>query len=175
MLVNPDRVDVPRNAARALRYLDRYVTVSQGEVFYMTEALAKVEGLERGPAGNTSLAGAFAIAQEMDRDQILVVQETEYTGAGKHPTAQLTFARSMGIEVHRGDPSENRPGQSIVIPERANQMSVTDIDLDDIRSSYLQNLDEEPDAETVQFLSEDTKLPVDEAQRAINEIWVGSR
>lgn len=178
-LVNPDRVDVPRNAARALRYLDRYVTVSQGEVFYMTEALAKVEGLERGPAGNTSLAGAFAIAQEMDRDQILVVQETEYTGAGKHPTAQLTFARAMGIEVRRGDPSENRPGQSIVIPERADQVSVTDIDLDDIRRSYLrialQNLGEEPDAETVEFLSEDTKLPVEEAQRAINEIWVGSR
>ena len=50
-LTNPDRVDVPRSAARALRYLDRYVTVTQGEVFYVTEALAQVEGLERGPAG----------------------------------------------------------------------------------------------------------------------------
>src|SRR5438094_1328643 len=29
--VNPDRVDVPRNAARGLRYLDRYVTITQGE------------------------------------------------------------------------------------------------------------------------------------------------
>ena len=63
---NPDRVDVPRNAARALRYLDRYVTVTQGEVFYVTEALAQLEGLERGPAGNTSLAAAFVIAQELD-------------------------------------------------------------------------------------------------------------
>src|ERR1700688_1437160 len=48
------RVDVPRNAARPLRYLNRFVTVTQGEVFYVTEALAQLEGMERGPAGNTS-------------------------------------------------------------------------------------------------------------------------
>lgn len=35
----PDRVDVPRNAARPLRYMDGYQLVSQGEVFYMTELL----------------------------------------------------------------------------------------------------------------------------------------
>ncbi|MBU0735089.1 MAG: PLP-dependent lyase/thiolase, partial [Proteobacteria bacterium] len=46
----PDRTDVPRNCARGLRYLDRYVLVSQGEVFYTTELLAKLEGMERGPA-----------------------------------------------------------------------------------------------------------------------------
>ena len=44
----PDRADVPRNAARPLRYIDRYLTVTQGEVFYVTEALVKLEGLERG-------------------------------------------------------------------------------------------------------------------------------
>ncbi|MDF2531305.1 MAG: PLP-dependent lyase/thiolase, partial [Clostridia bacterium] len=85
----PDRADVPRNAARPLRYLDRYVLVRQGEVFYITEALAVLEGLERGPAGNTSLTAAFSLAQEMDEDQIIVVQETEYPGAGKHPMPQL--------------------------------------------------------------------------------------
>ena len=47
----PDRADVPRNAARALRYMDRFVTVTQGEVFYVTQVLAELEGLERGPAG----------------------------------------------------------------------------------------------------------------------------
>lgn len=56
----PDRTDVPRNAARPLRYMDAYQLVSQGEVFYVTELLAKMEGLERGPAGNTSLTGAIA-------------------------------------------------------------------------------------------------------------------
>src|SRR5699024_12489670 len=86
----PDRSDVPRSAARPLRYMDRYVTVNQGSVFYMTEALAQLEGLERGPAGNTSLAATFVLAQELDEDKIIVAQETEYTGAGKHTQPQLT-------------------------------------------------------------------------------------
>jgi cysteine synthase len=133
----PDRADVPRNAARALRYMDRFVTVTQGEVFYMTQVLAELEGLERGPAGNTSLAAAFAIAQELDADRIVVVQETEYTGAGKHPLAQLNLARRMGIEVRRGDPRDNQPGKRIVIPEHPSQIAVVDIDLDGVRCLYL--------------------------------------
>ena len=135
----PDRADVPRNAARPLRYLDRYVTISQGEVFYMTEALANLEGLERGPAGNISLAAAFAIAQEMDQDQILVVQETEYTGAGKHPNAQLSFARKNGVKIVRGNPTDSLPGQSIVIPEHPAQIQVKEIDLNQAKRSYLKN------------------------------------
>jgi len=64
----PDRSDVPRSAARPLRYMDRYVTVNQGEVFYTTELLARLEGIERGPAGNTSLAAAISLAQELPED-----------------------------------------------------------------------------------------------------------
>jgi cysteine synthase len=135
----PDRADVPRNAARALRYIDRFVTVTQGEVFYVTEALAQLEGMERGPAGNTSLAAAFALAREMDEREILVVQETEYTGAGKHPLAQLNLARRLGIRIARGDPGESRPGESIVIPERPDQIQVTEVDLEGVRRSYLRN------------------------------------
>ena len=135
----PDRVDVPRNAARSLRYIDRFVTASQGEAFYVTQLLAELEGLERGPAGNTSLAAAFAIAQELEADQIIVVQETEYTGAGKHPLAQLNLARRMGIEIRRGDPIENVPGQRIVIPEHPSQIGVVDIDLDRVRRSYVRH------------------------------------
>ena len=69
-LTNPDRTDVPYNAARPLRFLDRYVTVDQGAVFYMTQLLAELEGLERGPAGNTSLTAAFKLAQEMPADDV---------------------------------------------------------------------------------------------------------
>ena len=137
--IYPDRSDVPRNAARPLRYLDRYVTVTQGEAFYITEALAQLEGLERGPAGNTSLAAAVALAQEMDQDQIIVVQETEYTGAGKHPQAQLTFARANGIVVKRGDPRESIPGQNIVIPEHPAQIRAVNVDLEHVRQSYMKN------------------------------------
>lgn len=158
----PDRSDVPRNAARPLRYLDRYVTVTQGEAFYITEALAQLEGLERGPAGNTSLTAAFALAQEMDEDQIIVVQETEYTGAGKHPQAQLTFAREHGIEVRRGDPIENIPGQNIVIPEQPSQIRTVEIDLDNVRRSFLKNaLAQVPPAELTEedkdYLSAETR------------------
>ncbi len=135
----PDRADVPRSAARPLRYLDRFVTVTQGEVFYITEALAALEGLERGSAGNTSLAAAFVIAQDLDRERIVVVQETEYTGAGKHPIAQLNLAKQMGIEVARGDPRGNKPGQRIVIPEHPSQLAVREMDLDHLRRSYLRN------------------------------------
>jgi cysteine synthase len=135
----PDRADVPRNAARPLRYLDRFVTVTQGEVFYITQVLAELEGLERGPAGNTSLAAAFVLAQELDQEQIIVVQETEYTGAGKHPIAQLNLARRMGVEVARGDPRDNRPGARIVIPEDPTQLRVVGVDLDHVRRSYLRN------------------------------------
>jgi cysteine synthase len=133
----PDRTDVPRSAARPLRYLDRFVTVTQGEVFYATEALAQLEGMERGPAGNTSLAAAIPLAAELSADQILVVQETEYTGAGKHPTAQLELARRMGVRVERGNPRTSRPGESIVIPEHPAQLRVVDIDLDEVRESYV--------------------------------------
>lgn len=135
----PDRADVPRSAARPLRYIDRFVTVTQGEVFYITQVLAELEGLERGSAGNTSLAAAFAIARELDEEQIVVVQETEYTGAGKHPIAQLNLAKQIGIEVARGDPRNNKPGQRIVIPNHPSQIEVVDVDLDLIRRSYLRN------------------------------------
>jgi len=138
--VDPDRSDVPRNAARPLRYLDRFVTVTQGEVFYATELLAKLEGLERGPAGNTSLAAALVLAQNMDQDEVLVVQETEYTGAGKHPIAQLNFAKKQGIKVIKGTPEANLPGSCIAIPEHIQQLRVSDIDLNRLRKSYLNSV-----------------------------------
>lgn len=135
----PDRVDVPRNAARSLRYMDEYQLVTQGEVFYVTELLTKVEGLERGPAGNISLTAAVTLARQMDKDQIVVVQETEYTGAGKHHNSQLSFARENGIEVRRGDPRESIPGKSIIIPEHLDQVLGRVQDIDRLRREYLVN------------------------------------
>lgn len=135
----PDRVDVPRNAARSLRYMDEYQLVTQGEVFYVTELLTKLEGLERGPAGNISLTAAVTLARQMDRDQIVVVQETEYTGAGKHHNSQLAFARNNGIAVRRGDPKDNIPGKTIVIPDCLEQVWGMVQDMDKLRTSYLKN------------------------------------
>ena len=135
----PDRSDVPRNAARPLRYLDRYVTVNQGEVFYITEALALLEGLERGPAGNTALTAAFALAQEFDEDEFIVVQETEYTGAGKHHYAQLAFARQNGIRIETGVPDDEKPGTSIVLPSHPGLIRAREVSLDSLRASLIRN------------------------------------
>ncbi|MCT4562925.1 MAG: 2-amino-4-oxopentanoate thiolase subunit OrtB [Maledivibacter sp.] len=173
----PDRSDVPRNAARTLRYMDRYVSVNQGEVFYVTQALAVLEGLERGPAGNTSLAAALAIAKEMDEDQIIVVQETEYTGAGKHPTAQLTFAKENGIEVRRGNPNEEIPGKSIVIPNSFDQIEAREINLDKMKRSFVKNAVvkagvtiDELTKEDIEFLAEDCKISVSMVSDILKEM-----
>lgn len=162
----PDRTDVPRNCARALRYMDRYVLVKQGDVFFVTELLAKLEGMERGPAGNTSLTGAVAIAREMDRDQILVVQETEYTSAGKLPSAQLTFAEANGIVVKRGDPAEGVSGKTIVIPDHPDRIEVQDWDMTQLRQSYIKNAAQaageyKPAADDFQFLADDSKTDIE--------------
>lgn len=134
---DPDHSDVPRSAARPLRYMDRYVTVKQGEVFYITEALATLEGMEKGPAGNTSLAAAFSLAQELDKDAIIVAQETEYTGAGKHIQPQLAFARQNGIELCFGDPAAEIPGTNIVFPAHPSLLRARDADLDHMRASLI--------------------------------------
>jgi len=162
----PDRSDVPRNAARVLRYMDRYVLVTQGDVFYVTEMLARLEGIERGPAGNTSLAVAIAVAKEMGEDKIIVVQETEYTGAGKHPMPQLTFAKQNGIEVRRGNPSENIPGKNIVIPESFDQLTGKDVDMAKLKDNYIRNAIEnkatEITMEDVDYLAQEVRLPKEE-------------
>jgi len=171
----PDRSDVPRNAARPLKYIDRYVTVNQGEVFYMTEALAQVEGLERGPAGNTSLTAAFCLAQEMNEDEIIVVQETEYTGAGKHPIPQLSFAKKNGVELVIGNPEEEVPGKNIVLPENPSLISVKDLSMDKIRKSFVKNcLAQHPDVELTEdeiaFIAEDMNSTVEIAKSLIEEL-----
>ncbi len=157
----PDRSDVPRSAARPLRYMDRYVTVNQGEVFYTTELLARLEGIERGPAGNTSLAAAISLAQELPEDAIVVVQETEYTGAGKHGSAQLSFARQNGIKVSLGDPRDEIAGESIVLPAHPNLLHAADVDLDHMRRSLITHaagtVNHAPTEGDIAFLAEETK------------------
>ncbi len=157
----PDRSDVPRSAARPLRYLERYLTVQQGDVFYITEALASLEGLEKGPAGNTALAAAFSLAQELDQDQTIVVQETEYTGAGKHIQPQLSFARENGIEIKFGNPHDEVPGQNIILPSHPSMIKAQDLDVDSMRRSLIKNALKnynvtEPTKEDIKFLAEET-------------------
>ena len=173
-MTSPDRSDVPRSAARPLRYLDRYVTITQGEVFWMTEILAAIEGLERGPAGNTSLVAAFAIAQEYEDDAIIVVQETEYTGAGKHLVPQLNFAKENGIEVYVGDPKEQVPGRNIIIPSHPSVVSVTDVEMDGLKKSYMKNVlnkltENKVEQVDIEFLAVETKMCTEKIVEILKE------
>ena len=173
--VNPDRSDVPRSAARPLRYMDRYVTIAQGTVFYITEALASLEGLEKGPAGNTSLAAAFALAQEMKEDEMIVVQETEYTGAGKHVQPQLSFARDNGIEIKFGNPDEEVPGKNIILPKTSKEIRIKDQDLDHMRKSLIKTALEsiqgkDPTEDDIRYLAEETQKDENFVKQAIEEL-----
>lgn len=170
--IRPDRSDVPLNAARALRYLDRMVLVTQGEVFYATELLSKLEGMQRGPAGNTSLAAALAVARDLPSESTLVVQETEYTGAGKHPWAQLAFAQQNGVEVRTGAREENVPGSVIAIPDDPAAIGVDEVDLEQLRASYLRAALKDVDPNElesidIQYLAEDARADVDDVYRVV--------
>lgn len=171
-MIQPDRSDVPRSAARPLRYIDRYVTITQGEVFFITETMANLEGIERGPAGNTALAAAFSLAQELDRDQIIVVQETEYTGAGKHHQAQLSFARENGIDIYFGNPIEEVPGKSIVLPLDPTYIKAQDVDLHKVRLSYLNtnvNKDMILGKVDLEYLTTEMRIDIDEVKKLLIE------
>lgn len=173
----PDRSDVPRSAARPLRYIDKYVVVSQGSVFYMTELLAQIEGLERGPAGNTSLAAAFKLAQSMDKDQTIVVQETEYTGAGKHINAQLSFAIENSIKLLIGDPKEEIPGKNIILPENPSFIDVEELDLRKIKTSLIRNSVKQIDNKTLtledlKFLVEETNSDIDFVKNNLKDLKI---
>ena len=174
---DPHHSDVPRSAARPLRYMDRYVTTTQGEVFYITEALANLEGLERGPAGNTALAAAFSLAQELPEDAILVVSETEYTGAGKHIQPQLDFARENGIELRFGNPEEDKPGTNIILPADPGLIKCKEADINRFRRSLIKKAVKKSgvavadlkDAD-LNFLAEETKTDVDFVKKALEEL-----
>ena len=166
---NPDRSDVPRSAGRPLRYMDDYYTVSQGEVFFMTEALAEIEGMERGPAGNTSLAVAFSVAQTMKDDEIIIVQETEYTGAGKHIQPQLSFAIRNGVELIFGNPKDEIPGKNIILPESPKMISAVKIDLSKLRTSYLKNIIKNNNV-TLEELKKDEDYLALELNISVNEL-----
>ena len=170
----PDRSDVPRSAARPLRYMDRYVTIAQGEVFYITEVLASLEGLEKGPAGNTALAAAFSIAQEMDMDQTILVQETEYTGAGKHIQPQISFARDNGVEVLFGNPVDEVPGQNIILPSHPSLIRARDVDLDHMRKSLIKTAvntcSTAPTEEDIAFLAEETRTDAEFVKEVIKSL-----
>jgi 2-amino-4-ketopentanoate thiolase beta subunit len=98
----------------------------------------------------------------MDNEQVIVVQETEYTGAGKHPMSQLTFAKQNGVDVRVGNPEDEIPGQNIIIPSHPSLIKVKEVDLDRLRKSYIKNCIDNYKVQNitindVEFLAKDIK------------------
>ena len=65
------------------------------------------------------------------------LDETEYTGAGKHIQPQLAFARKNGIDILFGDPAEEIPGTNIILPARPSLLKAREADLDHMRKSLI--------------------------------------
>jgi NACalpha-BTF3-like transcription factor len=105
-----------------------------------------------------------------------VVNETEYTGAGKLPSAQLTFARKMGMEIKRGNPiKEDLPGKRIVIPEHPSQIGYIEFNMEDIRKSYVKEVMKRYGKtkftkDEVSFMAEDTNTTEDKIKEYIKEL-----
>lgn len=161
----PDRSDVPRSAARPLRYMDRYVTVTQGEVMCITELLANLEGLERGPAGNTSLAAAFCLAQVLPGGSDPGSQRDRVHRRGQ---ARAAPAGLCPGERHRGalwQAGEEVPGVSVILPADPYQFQVRDLDLDKMRHSLiktaLKTYTATPTEADYEFLAQETNKSVD--------------
>ena len=125
------------------------------------------------------MTAAVSLARELPREATIVVQETEYTGAGKHHWAQLNFAREMGVEVRTGDPKDNKPGTVIVIPERIEQIAAVDFDLARMRKSYVRNALKqasegyEPTADDLAFLAADTNSDIAAVEALVAELREG--
>ena len=135
--------------------------------------LASLEGIERGPAGNTSLAAAFALSRELPESQTIVVQETEYTGAGKHPMPQLTFARQNGIDIYFGAPEEEVAGKSIVLPAHPSMIRVRDYDMGRLRRSALRRMAEGRDSwseEELAYMAAEIRLGTEETRALLREL-----
>src|SRR5690606_22368373 len=112
-----------------------------------------------------------------DEDQIIVVQETEYTGAGKHINAQLTFAKENGIEILIGDPTEEIPGKNIILPKDPSYVNIKDVELNRIKGSYIRNAINntnvrEVNNEDLEFLAKDTKSSIDFVKSILDELGV---
>jgi cysteine synthase len=167
----PDRSDVPRSAARPLRYMDRYVLMTQGSVFFMTEALSLLEGMERGPAGNISLAAAFSLAQSMKEDEIIVVQESEYTGAGKHFNSQISFAKKQGIKLMFGSCDQEIPGQNLVFPNSGSDILHKELNILDLKKSYLKHFkNQDLSNKDYVYLKEELNLNIESIIKMMEEI-----
>ncbi|MEG0550080.1 MAG: PLP-dependent lyase/thiolase, partial [Vagococcus sp.] len=110
----------------------------------------------------------------MDEDQIILVQETEYTGAGKTVQPQLSFARENGIDIHFGNPRDEKPGVTIVLPDSPKAIEIKDVDLNRLKRSAVKNatkgIERELTAEEFDYLAEEINDSVEKVKSLLEEL-----
>ena len=106
---------------------------------------------------------------------MIVISETEYTGAGKHIQPQLSFARENGIEIRFGDPAkEDKPGENIILPKDPGYIKHQEADINHFRQSLIKkavkkagvDADKLTDAD-IEFLVAETKTDVDFVKKTL--------
>ena len=110
------------------------------------------------------MAAAFSLAQTMKDTDIIVIQETEYTGAGKHLLPQLSFARRNGVEIKFGNPLEEIPGKNIIFPKDGSYLKHQSIDINELKKTYLKIY------KNIELTTEDYKYLCEELSLDINEV-----
>jgi 2-amino-4-ketopentanoate thiolase beta subunit len=96
----------------------------------MTEALANLEGLEKGPAGNTALAAAFCACAGADQDSSSSFRKPNT------PEPANTFSHSWTLHGITAStfvsaiPKRTTPGKNIILPSHPSFIKCTDADLD---------------------------------------------
>ena len=69
---------------------------------------------------------------------MIVISETEYTGAGKHLQPQMAFARENGIDIRFGNPvEEDKPGENLVLSADPGMIRIQEADLNRFRKSLI--------------------------------------
>ena len=168
--------DKPVTQKEARDYLSRVLTkANEMEAQAEKEICKKIFNAD-GMISKSALAAAFSLAQELPEDAVIVISETEYTGAGKHVQPQLDFARDNGIDVRFGDPdAEDKPGVNVILPKDPSYIRVQDADLDHFRQSLIKKSVEKHAAgdvtkltqEDLEFLAVETKTDLEFVKRTL--------
>ena len=107
---------------------------------------------------------------------MIVISETEYTGAGKHIQPQMAFARENGIDIRFGNPvEEDKPGENLVLPADPGMIRIQEADLNRFRKSLIKKAVKKaegakPTEADLQFLAEETKTDADFVKAALKEL-----
>ncbi len=134
-LMCSDGAFLKRSASRPLRYLDRFLTVKEGDIIYCTELLRNLEGLSRDFHGNIALAVAIYMSMQLEEDKIIVVDGS--IGNGDFNNDYIEYCKSKNYELVKGDSYNLAEKNKIIVPEDITDIYCNDVLLNNIKEGYI--------------------------------------